>query len=115
MQNDYLITQKPLKALIFFSLPMIIGNLFQQAYTMADSAIVGRLVGENALAAVWGCLFSDQYFYLYCHWWGNRRFCYRQSVFWTGELWKIKKGNLYSVTFFSCYQYTSWWLWPYVQ
>lgn len=52
MQNDYLITQKPLKALIFFSLPMIIGNLFQQAYTMADSAIVGRLVGENALAAV---------------------------------------------------------------
>lgn len=31
---------------------MIIGNLFQQAYTMADSAIVGRLVGEKALAAV---------------------------------------------------------------
>lgn len=52
MQNDYLITEKPLKALILFSLPMIIGNLFQQAYTMADSAIVGRLVGENALAAV---------------------------------------------------------------
>ena len=52
MQNDYLITEKPLKALVFFSLPMIIGNLFQQAYTMADSAIVGRLVGETALAAV---------------------------------------------------------------
>ena len=52
MQNDYLIKEKPLKALIFFSLPMIIGNLFQQAYTMADSAIVGRLVGETALAAV---------------------------------------------------------------
>lgn len=52
MKTDYLITENPLKALIFFSLPMIIGNLFQQAYTMADSAIVGRLVGENALAAV---------------------------------------------------------------
>ena len=50
MQNsDYLISENPMKALVVFSLPMIIGNLFQQAYTMADSAIVGRLVGENAL------------------------------------------------------------------
>lgn len=47
MQNsDYLISENPMKALVVFSLPMIIGNLFQQAYTMADSAIVGRLVGE---------------------------------------------------------------------
>lgn len=52
MKNDYLITENPLKALIVFAIPMIIGNLFQQAYTMADSAIVGRLVGETALAAV---------------------------------------------------------------
>ena len=50
--NDYLIQKKPLSALIIFALPMIIGNLFQQTYTMADSAIVGRLVGEQALAAV---------------------------------------------------------------
>lgn len=52
MKNDYLITEKPLKSLLIFSLPMIIGNLFQQFYTMADSAIVGRFVGERALAAV---------------------------------------------------------------
>lgn len=52
MKNDYLITENPLKALTVFAIPMIIGNLFQQAYTMADSAIVGRLVGEKALAAV---------------------------------------------------------------
>ena len=52
MKNDYLITENPLKALIVFAIPMIIGNLFQQAYTMADSAIVGRLVGEKALGAV---------------------------------------------------------------
>lgn len=31
---------------------MMLGNFFQQVYTMADSAIVGRLVGEDALAAV---------------------------------------------------------------
>ena len=52
MKNDYLITENPLKALIVFAIPMISGNLCQQAYTMADSAIVGRLVGEKALAAV---------------------------------------------------------------
>lgn len=52
MKNDYLITEKPLKSLFVFSLPMIIGNLFQQFYSMADSAIVGRFVGEQALAAV---------------------------------------------------------------
>ncbi|MDE6167739.1 MAG: MATE family efflux transporter, partial [Acetatifactor sp.] len=52
LNNDYLIRKKPLNALILFALPMIVGNLFQQTYTMADSAIVGRLVGEPALAAV---------------------------------------------------------------
>ena len=46
MKNDYLISKKPLNALILFALPMMIGNLFQQTYTMADSAIVGRFVGR---------------------------------------------------------------------
>ena len=47
-----LLTGAPGRALFFFALPMIIGNLFQQFYNMADSVIVGRFVGENALAAV---------------------------------------------------------------
>lgn len=47
-----LITGKPGKTLFLFALPMIIGNIFQQLYNMADSVIVGRYVGENALAAV---------------------------------------------------------------
>ncbi len=42
----------PQKALLFFAFPMILGNLFQQFYNMADSVIVGRFVGEDALAAV---------------------------------------------------------------
>ena len=42
----------PLKALILFSLPIIIGNLFQQFYNMMDIAIVGNKLGVNALAAV---------------------------------------------------------------
>ena len=32
---------KPLKLLFFFALPMVIGNLFQQLYNMADTLIVG--------------------------------------------------------------------------
>lgn len=52
MTKDYLIHEKPLKALLVFALPMIIGNLFQQFYTMVDSVVVGRFVSENALAAV---------------------------------------------------------------
>ena len=47
-----LTTQPPARSLFFFALPMIIGNLFQQFYNMADSIIVGNLVGEDALAAV---------------------------------------------------------------
>ncbi len=42
----------PGKALFFFAVPMILGNLFQQFYTTVDSIIVGRFVGEDALAAV---------------------------------------------------------------
>lgn len=47
-----LIKGKPGKTLFLFALPMIIGNIFQQLYNMADSVIVGRYVGEDALAAV---------------------------------------------------------------
>ena len=49
---DYLITERPLWAILKLSVPMIVGNLFQQAYTIVDSAIVGHYNGETALAAV---------------------------------------------------------------
>lgn len=52
MRDDYLTEENPLKDILFFSLPMMAGNLFQQFYTMADSIIVGRFIGENALASV---------------------------------------------------------------
>ena len=42
----------PLALLSVFALPLLIGNLFQQAYNLADSMIVGRLLGADALAAV---------------------------------------------------------------
>ena len=38
--------------ILFFSAPLILGNLLQQTYNAADSIIVGNFVGSNALAAV---------------------------------------------------------------
>ena len=40
------------KHLILFSIPLLIGNLFQQLYNLVDSMIVGNFVGSEALAAV---------------------------------------------------------------
>ena len=40
------------KTLLLFTLPMLISVMFQQFYNMADSIIVGKFVGEEALAAV---------------------------------------------------------------
>ena len=39
----------PLKLIILFSLPILIGNIFQQLYQLADIYIVGRLIGEMLL------------------------------------------------------------------
>ena len=40
------------KQILLFSIPLILGNLFQQMYSVIDSIIVGRVIGANALAAV---------------------------------------------------------------
>ena len=40
------------KTLVFFSLPMIAGNILQQMYNVADTVIVGHTIGEEALSAV---------------------------------------------------------------
>ena len=45
----------PAKLLLSFTLPMLIGNLFQQFYNMVDSIVVGRFVGANALGSVGVC------------------------------------------------------------
>ena len=52
MQKTNILTDSPGKTLFLFAIPMMIGNLFQQFYNLVDSAVVGKFVGENALAAV---------------------------------------------------------------
>lgn len=48
--------------LVRFSVPMLIGNIFQQFYNLIDSIVVGKFVGANALAAV-GATGSIGYFF----------------------------------------------------
>ena len=42
----------PLRLIVVFALPLMAGNVFQQLYTVADTAIVGRAIGVEALAAL---------------------------------------------------------------
>ncbi len=48
----------PMKIILLFSIPVLMGNLFQQFYNMVDTIIVGQYLGSDALAAVGstGCL-----------------------------------------------------------
>ncbi len=47
------LTQGPVMgSMLLFAIPMILGNLLQQCYNIADTLIVGKFLGENALAAV---------------------------------------------------------------
>lgn len=43
---------KPLSLIFTFALPLMIGNVFQQLYTVVDTMVVGRALGVNALAAL---------------------------------------------------------------
>ena len=54
MTND-MTKGNPLKIFIYFTIPLLIGNIFQQLYSMVDTIIVGRFVGVNALAALGAC------------------------------------------------------------
>ncbi|MGL4912949.1 MAG: MATE family efflux transporter [Romboutsia sp.] len=51
MTND-MTTGNPVKLILYFSIPLLIGNIFQQFYSMVDTIIVGRFLGVKALAAV---------------------------------------------------------------
>ena len=53
MEQTYDLTQGNIKRqLIYLSIPLLIGNIFQQFYSMVDTIIVGRFLGVKALAAV---------------------------------------------------------------
>ncbi|MCL1998034.1 MAG: MATE family efflux transporter [Turicibacter sp.] len=42
----------PWKKLLYFTIPLLVGNMFQQLYNTADAVVLGRYIGDGALAAV---------------------------------------------------------------
>lgn len=52
----------PAQLLIKFTLPMLVGNLFQQLYNIVDSVVVGQFIGKNALAAVGSSFMAMNFF-----------------------------------------------------
>ncbi|MEG2014311.1 MAG: MATE family efflux transporter, partial [Clostridia bacterium] len=52
VDRQNLTTGTPWKKILMFSIPILIGCLFQQLYSMVDAIIVGKYLGSDALAAV---------------------------------------------------------------
>ena len=52
MRKIDMTTGNPAKKIMLFSLPILIGNIFQQLYSLSDTLVVGRFLGKEALAAV---------------------------------------------------------------
>lgn len=52
MKSVNMTSGAPLRILLSFAFPLMIGNIFQQLYTLVDSMVVGKVLGINALAAV---------------------------------------------------------------
>ena len=57
-----------MRSMLWFALPMILGNLLQQCYNIADTLIVGRFLGKTALAAVGLFVFADDIFNIDLAW-----------------------------------------------
>lgn len=45
-------TGDPIKLILAFAIPLFIGNIFQQIYTMVDTMVVGHFIGDNAISAI---------------------------------------------------------------
>lgn len=52
MKTKDMTTGSPFKLIILFALPLMVGNIFQQLYTVVDTMVVGQVLGVSALAAL---------------------------------------------------------------
>ena len=71
----------PMKIILLFSIPVLMGNLFQQFYNMVDTIIVGQYLGSKALAAVGstGCI---MFLVLGCKWNSTGLWSYGKPCVW---------------------------------
>lgn len=76
----------PLKLILKFLVPVLLGCLFQQLYNMVDTIIVGKGVGSDALAAV-GATGTIVFFILgFIEWVDDRLYCFVITALWSRRL-----------------------------
>ncbi len=85
-------TGNPVRLLLIFSIPMLIGNVFQQLYNLVDSMIVGKYVGENALAAVGATNSVGFLFFALCNGIGSGGGIITAQQFGAGNEEEVKKA-----------------------
>lgn len=90
-KNINMIEGNPVKLLIQFSIPMLIGNLFQQVYNLVDSIVVGQMIGSNALAAVGATGSATFFFFALCNGIGSGGGIIVSQLFGAKEFSKLKK------------------------
>ncbi len=80
----------PVKLLINFSIPMLIGNIFQQLYNLADSIIVGQFLGSDALAAIGTTGSISFFFFALCNGIGSGGGIITSQYFGQGDSQKVR-------------------------
>ena len=76
--------------LLTFSVPMLIGNIFQQLYNLADSVIVGQIIGAQALAAIGATASITFFFFALCNGVGSAGGIVTSHFFGEGNDSKVK-------------------------
>ena len=76
--------------MLAFSVPMLIGNIFQQPYNLADSVIVGQLIGSDALAAIGATGSITFFFFALCNGIGSAGGIITSHFFGEGNADKVK-------------------------
>lgn len=80
------------RLLLRFALPMLIGNLFQQAYNLGDSMIVGQFLGSDALAAVGATGSVSFLFFSICNGIGSGCGVVAAQCFGSGDVLRTKRA-----------------------
>ena len=83
---------EPIRLLVAFAVPMLIGNIFQQVYNLVDSVIVGRFVGAGALAAVGATNSVSFLFFSICNGIGSGGGIVTAQYFGAGDVDKIRRA-----------------------
>ncbi len=84
-------TGNPTGLLVRFSIPMLVGNIFQQFYNLVDSIIVGQLVGADALASIGATASVTFFFFAICNGIGSGGSIITSQFYGHGDEKKVKK------------------------